>query len=41
MGIRSAGSGAAEADSLMRPVAGSPRIYAAIQIASVALDYAG
>ncbi|MGH9740686.1 MAG: hypothetical protein ACRD4X_19170 [Candidatus Acidiferrales bacterium] len=32
--------GAVEADPLMRPFAGSPSIYAAIQIAPLALDYA-
>jgi hypothetical protein len=34
------GRGAVEADPLMRPFAGSPAIYAAIQIAPVALDFA-
>src|SRR5579875_1644073 len=34
------GRGAVEGDPLMRPVAGSPRIYAAIQLAPLALDYA-
>jgi hypothetical protein len=32
--------GAVEADPLMRPFVGSPSIYAAIQIAPLALDYA-
>lgn len=34
------GRGAVEADPVMRPFASSPSIYAAIQIAPVALDYA-
>lgn len=34
------GRGAVEADPLMRPFAGSPGIYAVIQIAPLALDYA-
>lgn len=34
------GRGAVEADPLMRPFAGSPGIYAAIQVAPLALDYA-
>ncbi|MGH9686079.1 MAG: hypothetical protein ACRD5K_03180 [Candidatus Acidiferrales bacterium] len=34
------GRGAVEADPVMRPFAGSPSIYAAIQIAPLALDYA-
>jgi hypothetical protein len=34
------GRGAVEADPLMRPFADSPSIYAAIQIAPLALDYA-
>ena len=34
------GRGAVEADPMMRPFAGSPSIYAAIQIAPLALDYA-
>lgn len=34
------GRGAVEADPLMRPFAGSPSIYAAIQIAPLVLDYA-
>lgn len=34
------GRGAVEADPMMRPFAGSPSIYAAIQVAPVALDYA-
>lgn len=33
------GRGAVEADPLMRPFAGSPSIYAAIQIAPLAMDY--
>lgn len=33
------GRGAVEADPLMRPFASSPSIYAAIQIAPLALDY--
>lgn len=33
------GRGAIEADPLMRPFAGSPSIYAAIQIAPLAMDY--
>ncbi len=32
--------GAVEADPIMRPFAGSPSIYAAIQVAPLALDYA-
>ncbi len=34
------GRGAVEADPMMRPFAGSPAIYAAIQVAPLALDYA-
>ena len=34
------GRGAVEADPLMRPFADSPSIYAAIQVAPLALDYA-
>jgi hypothetical protein len=34
------GRGAVEADPMMRPFAGSPSIYAAIQVAPLALDYA-
>ena len=34
------GRGAVEADPMMRPFASSPSIYAAIQIAPLALDYA-
>ena len=34
------GRGAVEADPLMRPFAGSASIYAAIQVAPLALDYA-
>ncbi len=34
------GRGAVEGDPLMRPFAGSPSIYAAIQLAPLALDYA-
>jgi hypothetical protein len=34
------GRGAVEADPLMRPFANSPSIYAAIQVAPLALDYA-
>lgn len=34
------GRGAVEADPMMRPFAGSPIIYAAIQVAPLALDYA-
>ena len=37
---RSVSSGATERNPLLRPFAGSPAIYAAIQIAPVALDYA-
>lgn len=33
------GRGAVEADPLMRPFAGSPSMYAAIQIAPLAMDY--
>lgn len=34
------GRGAVEADPMMRPFASSPSIYAAIQVAPLALDYA-
>ena len=34
------GSGAVERDPLMRPFAGSPAIYAAIQVGPLLLDYA-